>query len=113
MSHAPHALIPDTIWHVEKLLTEEQWSPDQISSWLLINEGIQISHETIYLHIWDDKRKGWKLHTHLRRRGKKYQHRDASAKTSRGQIKDRRSIDERPEHVDDKIEVRSAGWPET
>jgi transposase, IS30 family len=105
ISHAPHVLTPDTLRRVEKLLIEEQWSPDQISSWLLIEEGIQISHETIYRHIWDDKRNGGTLHTYLRRRGKKYQYRGASGKTSRGQIKDRRSIDERPAHVEEKIEV--------
>jgi transposase, IS30 family len=105
ISHTPHVLTPDTIRLVEKLLTEEQWSPDQIGSWLLIEEGIQISHETIYRHIWDDKRNGGTLHTHLRRRGKKYQHRGANGKTSRGQIKNRRSIDERPADVEEKIEV--------
>ncbi|MFO1367915.1 MAG: IS30 family transposase [Marinagarivorans sp.] len=103
-SHSPHVLTPDTVIQVEKLLTEEQWSPDQISGWLLVEEGIQISHETIYRHIWADKRNGGTLYRHLRRRGKKYQHRGGD-KTSRGQIKDRCSIDERPAAVDEKIEV--------
>lgn len=31
-----------------KLLVQEQWSPQQISGYLLRNEGIKISHERIY-----------------------------------------------------------------
>ncbi|BCE00310.1 hypothetical protein TYM08_P0373 [Marinicellulosiphila megalodicopiae] len=46
------------------------WSPEQISNWLLKDEATLISHESIYIHIWKDKRAGGYLYTHLRRVGK-------------------------------------------
>jgi IS30 family transposase len=82
----------------EKLLLD--WSPEQISGWLS-RAGIQISHESIYLHVWDDKRKGGKLYTHLRHAGKKYNKR-GSGKAGRGCIPNRVDIDERPVAVERK-----------
>lgn len=76
----------------EKLLLD--WSPVQISGWLG-RTGIQISHESIYLHVWDNKRQGGKLYTHLRHAGKKYNKR-SSGKAGRGCIPNRIDIDERP-----------------
>ncbi len=81
-----------------------KWSPEQISGWLLEDQGESLSHERIYQHIWDDKRAGGDLHTYLRRQGKKYQKR-CNGKTSRGQIRNRISIDERPEVVDEKARI--------
>ena len=37
------------------------WSPEQVSGWLLKESVLSISHETIYLHIWQDKRGGGDL----------------------------------------------------
>jgi transposase, IS30 family len=87
----------------EKL--REQWSPEQISGWLLVEHKSCISHESIYLQVWSDKRAGGDLYTFLRRRGKKYQWRGSNGKTSRGPIKNRVSISERPAAVDEKIEA--------
>lgn len=81
-----------------------KWSPEQISGWLLEEQGEALSHERIYQHIWDDKRAGGGLHTHLRRRGKNYQKR-SNGKNSRGQIRNRVSIDERPDVVDEKSRI--------
>ena len=36
----------------------EQWSPEQVSGWLQEVYGLSLSHERIYLHIWEDKRAG-------------------------------------------------------
>ena len=58
----------------EKLLLD--WSPEQISGWLG-RAGIQISHESIYQYVWDDKRQGGSLYTHLRHSGKKYNKRSS------------------------------------
>ena len=66
---------------IEKQL-REQWSPEQVSGWLNETHGVSLSHERIYLHIWDDKRAGGDLYTHLRRQGKKY-HKRCNGKTSR------------------------------
>jgi transposase, IS30 family len=87
----------------EKLV--EQWSPEQVSGWLLSEHNFSLSHECIYQHIWQDKRQGGDLYQHLRRQGKKYQKRGSNGKQSRGQIIDRVSIDDRPQAVDDKKRV--------
>lgn len=94
----------DETVQVIELKIQEQWSPEQVSGWLSEERGIEISHERIYQHIWDDKRTGGELYTNLRRHGKKYQRR-SNGKTSRGQIKGRISIDERPPEVDDKSRI--------
>lgn len=82
----------------EKLLLD--WSPEQISGWLG-RAGIEISHESIYLYVWDDKRQGGTLYTHLRHAGKKYNRR-GSGKAGRGCIPNRVDIDERPVAVERK-----------
>jgi len=81
-----------------------EWSPEQISGWLLNDREELISHESIYLHIWADKQAGGDLYTHLRRQGKKYDKR-RNGKSTRGQIKNRVSIDDRPKVVEDKSRI--------
>lgn len=83
----------------------ECWSPEQISGWLKLEHDKHLSHESIYLRVWADKDVGGDLYQYLRRRGKKYQWRGSDGKTSRGQIKNRVSISERPAVVDEKSEV--------
>jgi IS30 family transposase len=40
-----------------------QWSPEQVSGWLRKNRGnVSVSHETIYKHIWKNKRDGGSLY---------------------------------------------------
>jgi IS30 family transposase len=73
------------------------WSPEQISGWLLRHYRIQVSHEWIYQHILSDKQTGGDLYKHLRsqkKRRKRYGNRDR-----RGKLPNRRSIEERPEIV--------------
>ncbi len=83
---------------------ELDWSPEQVSGWLATEEGIQISHERIYQHIWADKRAGGELFKHLRQSHKKRKKRYGS-KDKRGQIRNRISIDERPEVVETKTRI--------
>jgi len=99
-----HKMTEELIDKIEHYLYQD-WSPEQISGWLLFTEDIEISHERIYQHIWENKKSGGDLHAHLRRQGKKYQRRGSNGKTSRGQIKNRVSIDDRPISVDEKDEV--------
>jgi len=47
-------------------------SPEQISSLFKSEFGSDVSHQTIYRHIWQDRVNGGGLFKHLRRRGKKY-----------------------------------------
>lgn len=96
-------MTPDMIKLIESKL-REKLSPDQISGWLLVERGERLSYETIYLHIWTDKKAGGDLFTHLRRQGKAYQPRSKS-QAGRGHIKNRVSIDERPDIVDEKGRV--------
>ena len=99
----PTEMTPDMITLIESKLRVE-WSPEQISGWLLYEQELLISHESIYLHIWADKHAGGDLFTHLRQQGKKYDKR-RNGKSTRGQIKNRVSIDDRPQVVDDKSRI--------
>lgn len=76
------------------------WSPEQVSGVLKTT----ISHERIYQHIWADKCRGGTLYQHLRHSNKKRKKRYGS-KDKRGQIRNRISIDERPEVVAQKTRI--------
>jgi IS30 family transposase len=99
----PTKMTLDMIAVIESKLRVE-WSPEQVSGWLLYDQELLISHESIYLHIWADKRAGGDLFTHLRHQGKKYNKR-RNGKSTRGQIKNRVSIDDRPQVVEDKSRI--------
>lgn len=79
-------------------------SPEQIVGRARL-EGIEmVSHERIYQYIWEDKKKGGQLFSHLRSRGKPYRKR-GSLKDSRGIIPDRKHISQRPAIVDQKARI--------
>ena len=61
-----------------EVLLQQDWSPEQISGWLKINELRSISHEAIYQHIWRDNSKGGSLHKQLLRHGLSYYKRCAN-----------------------------------
>jgi IS30 family transposase len=61
---------------------------------------VSISHERIYQHIWQDKRRGGKLYRHLPQSGKR--RKKYGSKDKRGQLANRVSIEERPKIVDEK-----------
>ena len=85
-------------------LIEKDYSPEQIVGTAMLEGKPCVSIERIYQHIWQDKRKGGTLYTHLRTQGKRYRKRGAS-KDKRGQIPDRVSIEKRPKVVDEKLRV--------
>ena len=90
---------PETWAQVEALVRQE-WSPEQIAGRLALEKQPTVSHERIYQHIYQDKAQGGDLYRHLRcqkQRRKRYGSYDR-----RGQLKDRRSIEERPAVVDAK-----------
>jgi IS30 family transposase len=101
-SRTSKKVTPELITRIEENLREE-WSPEQISGRLKL-EGITISHEAIYQHIWKDKRSGGSLYTHLRHHGKKYNKR-SSGKAGRGCIPNRLDITERPSIVEEKTRI--------
>ena len=67
---------------------------------------LAISYETIYLHVWRDKRAGGELWRHLRQAGKQRRKR-YGAYDSRGRLAGKRHISERPAEV----ETRAVGRP--
>ena len=80
------------------------WSPEQVSGWLNEEQAISISHERIYQHVWADKRQEGTLYKHLRHSHKKRK-KQYGSKDKRGQIRNRVSIDERPEIVEQKTRI--------
>ena len=96
-----HSLLEWT--EVERLIRQDM-SPEQASQRLALEGGLPISHESIYLHIYADKRRGGDLWRHLRcqkPRRKRY----ASGQERRGTIKNRVGIDERPAIVEQKSRI--------
>ena len=85
---------------VDSLLRED-YSPEQIRGRMKLLGTDMVSHEWIYQYVWQDKKHGGELYKHLRRKGRKYRKR-GSSKDSRGIIKDRVGIENRPKIVDEK-----------
>ena len=77
----------------------KQWSPEQVSGWLRKHGKLRISHETIYRHIWADKKAGGSLWSHLRG-SPKLRRKRYGAYDSRGRIAEKRHISERPQEVE-------------
>lgn len=91
-------------WTEVERLVRLDMSPEQAARRLVLESVLQISHETIYLHIYADKRRGGDLWRHLRcqkPRRKRY----ASGQERRGTIKNRIGINERPGIVDQKNRI--------
>jgi len=94
---------------MKKIIEEkvkENWSPEQINGYCKKDGIDMVSHERIYQHLQEDKSNGGELYKHLRhakKRRKKY-----GLEETRGQIKNRVSIDKRPKIVDQKI--RFGDW---
>ena len=82
-------------------LIKEDLSPEQIVGKAKKDDFDCVSHETIYKYIWNDKKAGGDLHTHLRNKGKTYRKRGA-LKDKRGQIVGRIGIENRPIEVEQK-----------
>lgn len=95
----PSRMNPQVVKAIEAMLLNE-WSPEQISGRLKLS-NILVSHESIYRHVWANKKDGGMLYKSLRHAGKKYNHR-SSGKSGRGCIPDRVDIKERPSIVETK-----------
>ena len=85
-----------------------QWSPKQIAGWLKrqfpADQGMQISHETIYRSLFIQTRGALKkeLMVHLRTARQMRQARGGTTRSGLGQIVDAVSIRERPAEVEDR-----------
>ena len=80
------------------------WSPEQISGKLHEDHGIDISPVTIYNWIYRDRENGGRFYAYLRQSHKRRRKRRAS-EDRRGQLPDRRMIDERPKVVDERSRI--------
>jgi IS30 family transposase len=91
-------------WKMIEELIREDFSPEQVSGKLKLDGKLSISHETIYLYIWEDRKNHGSLHTHLRchhkQRRKRYGKYD-----SRGRLAGKTMINERPQQANDRSEI--------
>lgn len=96
-----HIVFTACMKQTAKKLLEDEYSPQQVKG-ECDDRGIKmVSQEWLYQYVWNDKSNGGELYVHLRRKGRKYNKR-GSSKKSRGQIKDRVSIHQRPSEVNKK-----------
>lgn len=86
---------------IRDYLVKEQWSPEQIVGWCKKQQIEMVSVERIYQFIREDKAKGGTLYKHTRHQ-LKHRKRPVGVKGSR--IKDRISIEQRPEKVNNREE---------
>ncbi len=93
-------LTKEVIKVVDRLIRHDL-SPEQVVGHCKKNGIKCVSIETIYLHIWEDKKAKGNLFTHLRRKGRRYKKR-GGVNEARGQISNRVSIEKRPPIVDKK-----------
>ena len=86
---------------VIEYITKEQWSPEQIVGYCKKNNIEMVSVERIYQFIREDKLHGGDIYKHLRH---KLKHRKRSVSNSTTRIKDRISIEQRPEKANNREE---------
>ena len=92
---------------LKKLITKnllKDWSPEQISSRLKLTKSIDISFVRIYQFIEQNKQEGGDLYTHLRFHHTGHRRAGYGSK-NKGRIKDRVSISQRDEIVDEKSRI--------
>ncbi len=88
-------------WALVERLISLDWSPEQVSGWLKLPGLLSISYdETIYLHIWADKRSGGESWRHLRQALKKRKRHHGHDR--RGRLAGKRHISERPAEVEER-----------
>jgi IS30 family transposase len=85
-------------WQMIEDLLRADFSPEQVSGWLARHGLLRISHETIYQHIWRDRKRGGQLYRRLRQRPK-YRKRYGTYE-KRGRLAGKRHISERPDAVE-------------
>lgn len=98
--------IEDDAWlraYVRKKL-KGCWSPEQISGRIKKDNGIDISPVTIYGWIYRNRDKGGEFYRFLRQRHRRRRKHRAS-QDRRGQMPDRRMIDQRPKVVNERRRI--------
>jgi IS30 family transposase len=94
---------PSDWLRIEQLLRLD-WSPEQIAGRLRLEGSLSISHETIYRHVRQDRRRGGLLFTHLRF-SRKQKRKRYGRPDSRGRLRGKRMIDERPPEIEQRSKI--------
>ena len=92
-------LTGEVINRIERYMTKEQWSPEQIVGYAKLHGYAITCKSTIYEYIREDKKRGGELWKHCRH---KLKHRQRPVGGNYGPIKDRRPISELPQAARDK-----------
>jgi transposase, IS30 family len=91
-------------WALVRSCLELCWSPEQIAGRLRRYRMLHVSHESIYRYVWHDKRHGGSLYLFLRgsrkQKWKRYRSYD-----SRGRMRGKRPISERPAGAENRSRV--------
>lgn len=90
-------------WNLVEALLRDKFSPEQISGWLKLLELFEISHQTIYRRVKDDRKRDGTLWQHLRqpvRYRKRY-----GTREKRGRLPGKRHISERPAAAEGRTEI--------
>jgi transposase, IS30 family len=91
-------------WRTVDRLLREGFSPEQISGRLRDTGTLQVSHETIYRHVWADKAADGLLYLCLRQRTRRRRKRYAT-KERRGRVSGKRPITNRPAAANERTEL--------
>lgn len=90
-------------WALIRHFVQEGWSPEQVSLVFRHYDVLRVSHETIYRYIWRDKKNGGQLYRHLRQSPKLRRKRHRT-NDSRGVLRGKRGLSERPEAANLRLE---------
>lgn len=85
-------------WELVETLLRDKFSPEQISGWLKLLELLEISHQTIYRRIRQDRKRGGTLWQNLRQRVR--YRKSYGTREKRGRLAGKRHITERPPEVE-------------
>ena len=99
-----HRKLTDEVCGWVKQLVNQDLSPEQVVGYLAREKRVRLHHETIYQYIYQDKANSGKLYKRLRTACKPYRKRYGHY-DRRGQIENRRSIDDRPPVVERKTRI--------
>lgn len=94
---------PQECWQLVFSLLQEKWSPEQIADHLEANGLYSISFQSIYRVIRTDRRRGGFLFTNLRIMPKP-RRKCYGSLDSRGVLRGKRPISERPAYINDRLE---------
>lgn len=95
--------ISGSTWRQVEALLKDEWSPEQIAGRLCYEKRSKVSHESIYQHVYADKRAGGTLHLNLR--CQKLRRKRYGTNSRRGLIPHRVGIGQRPKVVDQRRRI--------